>query len=542
MSLSTISWTQVGSVSEAGKHALFAGYQSDGSKVYVGKAVDSTGNTVPAKLIPESNACFFEEGGVEKNSDKIEFLFHNEGYSWLKSGNGATVPDAVSVGSTYVGRAEIDGTTVVGKVDPETKQLVASYYGKIVNLDNYDVLVFKPSNKTHFQQMVTKEVRETSFNSRSDSSFSNTFNERLIIRDNSMFSEQKILELQNRIQTLELELSNFKNDRRNYEQRISFEQRRVADLNNKIQSMRTENSVFIRERTTFEERLTSENSKISGLEIKLQDILNENTFLLKKISGLEETLKSERYQMDIYTERFKASLSTGSNGNKNKGFEERVKNLQSRIFELESLIENGGADTDSLRSQLSNYESTIEHQKMQVDSILKKLQGSNADNEFLVKKLSLLTQTLRNYQFEIESMTSQLQNAKAIIASLHAELARANAALSKYQAAIGSAYMINGELMTKVSGFSQMSQFSSSSNSKFDILGLSMSSIDSSSKQLTYNTSALLEATGSETYLKYIRATSSESTESGNVAFQPLGPEPINNAGFTPFTAASESA
>lgn len=395
-------------------------------------------------------------------------------------------------------------------------------------------------DKTHFQQMVTKEVRETSFNSRSDG-FSNSFNERLIIRDNSMFSQQKFLEMQNRIQTLELELANFKNDRTSYEQRISFEQRRVADLNTKIQSMKSENSIYIRERTTFEERLGSENSKISSLEIKLQDILNENTFLLKKISGLEETLKSERYQMDIYTERFKASLSTGSNSGKNKGFEERIKNLQSRIFELESLIENGGADTDSLRSQLSNYESTIEHQKMQVDTILKKLQGSNADNEFLVKKLSLLTQTLRNYQYEIETMTGQLQNAKAIIASLHAELARANAALSKYQAAIGSAYMINGELMTKVSGFSQMSHFQSSSNSKLDILGLSMSSVDSSSKQLTYNTSALLEATGSETYLKYIRATSSESTESGNVAFQPLGPEPINS-GFTPFTAASESA
>lgn len=145
--VSTISWTEATSVAEAGKHALFAGYQSDGSKVYVGKAVDGSGNFVPAKLIPESNACFFEEGGEEKTSDKIEFLFHTEGYSWLKSGNGATVPDAVSVGNSYVGRAEIDGTTVVGKVDPQSKQLIASYYGKIVNLANYDVLVFKPSSK-----------------------------------------------------------------------------------------------------------------------------------------------------------------------------------------------------------------------------------------------------------------------------------------------------------------------------------------------------------------------------------------------------------
>lgn len=146
--VSTISWTESSNVAEAGRHALFAGYQSDGSKVYVGKAVDGSGNFVPAKLIPESNACFFEEGGEEKKtSDKVEFLFHTEDYSWLKSSNGANVPDAVSVGNNYVGRAEIDGTTVVGKVDPVTKQLVASYYGKIVNLENYDVLVFKPTSK-----------------------------------------------------------------------------------------------------------------------------------------------------------------------------------------------------------------------------------------------------------------------------------------------------------------------------------------------------------------------------------------------------------
>lgn len=393
-------------------------------------------------------------------------------------------------------------------------------------------------DKTQFQQMVTKEVRETSFNTRSDG-LSSVFNERLIIRDNSFYSQQKFLEMQNRIQNLELELSNYKNDRRNYEQRISFEQKRVADLNMKVQALRSENSVYLRERTAFEEKVSSEGSRMSELELKLQDILNENTFLLKKISSLEETLKSERYQMEIYTERFKSSLNSSGLGS-NKGLEEKVRLQQQRIFELESLLEGGNADADSWKSQLSNYESTIEHQKIQVESILKKLHGSNADNEFLIKKLGLLTQTLRNYQFEIESMSGQLQNAKTIIAQLHAELARVNAALAKYQAAMSSAYILNGELMTKVSGFSTLTQYQTTTESKLDILGLNLSKIEASAKPLSFNTSALLEATGSETYLKYIRATSTES-ESGNVAFQPLGPEPINT-GFTPFTSASESA
>lgn len=346
--------------------------------------------------------------------------------------------------------------------------------------------------------------------------------------------------MQNRIQNLELELSNYKNDRRNYEQRISFEQKRVADLNMKVQALRSENSVFIRERTTFEEKVSSESSRVSNLELKLQDLLNENTFLLKKVSGLEETLKSERYQMEIYSSKFKSSLNTGAGGG-NKGLEDKIRQQQQRIFELESLLEGGSADSEGLRSQLSNFESTIEHQKIQVETILKKLHSSNADNEFLIKKLGLLTQTLRNYQFEIEAMSGQLSNAKSIIAQLHAELARLNGALAKYQAAMSSAYMLNGELMTKVSGFSTLTQFQSSSDSKLDILGLNLSKIEASSKSLSFNTSALLEATGSETYLKYIRATSTESSESGNVAFQPLGPEPINNQGFTPFTPASES-
>ena len=345
--------------------------------------------------------------------------------------------------------------------------------------------------------------------------------------------------MQNRIQNLELELSNYKNDRRNYEQRIAFEQRRVSDLSMKIQSLRSENSSYLRDRNTFEEKVSSESSRVNELELKLQDILNENTFLLKKISGLEETLKAERYQMEVYTEKFKTSLSSGPGNANSKGLEERIRQQQQRIFELESLLENGNADVDTFKSQLSNYESTIEHQKIQVESILKKLQGSNADNEFLIKKLGLLTQTLRNYQFEIESMAGQLQNAKAIIAQLHAELSRVNAALAKYQAAMSSAYILNGELMTKVSSFSTLTQYQSSTDTKLDILGLNLRAIEGATKP-AFNTSALLEATGSETYLKYIRT---ESTESGNVAFQPLGPEPISNNGtFTPYTPASESA
>jgi hypothetical protein len=125
-------------------HALFAGYQSDGKKVYVGKAVDEAGKSVPAKIVPEFNKTFFEEAGDEKSSDNIEYLFHNEGYEWLRSSGGKTVPDAVMLSDYYVGRGEIDGTTVVGRVDMKEEKLIASCYGKTVKLADYDVLTFKP--------------------------------------------------------------------------------------------------------------------------------------------------------------------------------------------------------------------------------------------------------------------------------------------------------------------------------------------------------------------------------------------------------------
>jgi hypothetical protein len=102
---------------------------------------------VPARIIPESKKAFYEENGEEKTTDRILYLLHEEGFSWLKSSDGETISDAVLVGDGYIGRANVEGTTVIGKVDLNTKQLIASYYGKIINLVNYDVLVFNPSSE-----------------------------------------------------------------------------------------------------------------------------------------------------------------------------------------------------------------------------------------------------------------------------------------------------------------------------------------------------------------------------------------------------------
>jgi hypothetical protein len=126
---------------------LFAGYQADGNRVYVGKVTDELGNFVPARIVPELNRSFYDENGEEKSSENIEYLFHNEGYEWWRSSGGKIVPEAVTVSGYYVGRAVIDETTIIGRIDLKAKKMIASHNGNVLNLSEYDVLVFKPSSK-----------------------------------------------------------------------------------------------------------------------------------------------------------------------------------------------------------------------------------------------------------------------------------------------------------------------------------------------------------------------------------------------------------
>lgn len=125
------------------KNGFYAGTEADGKKVYVGRVADASGNFIPAKIIPEINQSFFESEGREQQSDKIEFLTNSTDYEWIKSSGGAAVPSAVTIGGFLVGRGVWNGNAVVGRVDLNAKQLVATYGGKVINLSEYDVLALK---------------------------------------------------------------------------------------------------------------------------------------------------------------------------------------------------------------------------------------------------------------------------------------------------------------------------------------------------------------------------------------------------------------
>lgn len=139
-------WTAA-SADDAAKNGFFAGSEADGKKVYVGRVTDASGNFLPAKIIPDFKQSFYEGNGVEQSSDKIEFLSDSEGYDWIKSSGGVPVTDAVTISGFYVGRGLFNGNAVVGRVDLNTKNLVATYGGNALNLPEYDVLIFKPQGR-----------------------------------------------------------------------------------------------------------------------------------------------------------------------------------------------------------------------------------------------------------------------------------------------------------------------------------------------------------------------------------------------------------
>jgi len=518
-------WTTA-SADDAEKNGFYAGSEADGKKVYVGRVADASGNFIPAKIIPEFKQSFFEGEGREQSTDKIEFLSNSTDYEWIKSAGGVPVTGAVTLGGFYVGRGIYNGNIVVGRVDLNSKQLVSTYGGNALNLPEYDVLTFKPTDNATLQQNISNSVivTEKQTVNRIVSKFEQNQQDRMVVQQ-PLFNQTRYFEMLNKIQTLELELASYKHDREAYENRIDFEQKRVEDLSNRLQQLRLENSNLAKERISWEERITTETTLVTEMESKLQGVLVDNAFLLKKVASLEDALKYERYQITLFNEKYQRDMSSGSSLQvKIKNFEETVRTQQQRILELEGALDNINNGSDSLTQQVKAYELSIQNLRSQIDALVKKLQSSNGDNEFLVKKLALLTQTLKNYQAQLESMNRKLQNSKMIIATANADLGRANAQIARYQAALSQCYILNGELMTKVSGFSTMSQFQGQFDSKFDILNLSRDlsiGVTSSTKSISFNnTSTLMEAAGSDSYVSFVKENGTES-ENGSQAGTP---------------------
>jgi len=152
-----ISWIQTNGSSrkfEAGRfEALEVGTDSDGSKLYVGRAPVEGGLHI-GKINANKNRCLIPLFGDEYSADTFEVLSLRGGVRvhWEKASSGALPKNPVKGGynekqqPTYVGRVKQKGgmfekdTAICGEVVPAEGLCYVAYKGKEKEYDDYEVL------------------------------------------------------------------------------------------------------------------------------------------------------------------------------------------------------------------------------------------------------------------------------------------------------------------------------------------------------------------------------------------------------------------
>ncbi|KAG5683583.1 hypothetical protein PVAND_012856 [Polypedilum vanderplanki] len=127
---------------------VFAGTESDGSAIYVGRAHHSN-DLIPGKLLTGQglgHRCHVSYDGQEHSKEQSEVLINNN-YTWVSSSDGNVPQNAVVGGQTasgeilYVGRASHCGILTPGKVHPSHRCLYLPFGWKEHRYTCYEVLV-----------------------------------------------------------------------------------------------------------------------------------------------------------------------------------------------------------------------------------------------------------------------------------------------------------------------------------------------------------------------------------------------------------------
>lgn len=138
-------WIHTSSHAPLPPNPIFAGNDSDGSPMYVGR-VYHAGEQLPAKVIPSKNIAYISYDGQEIPYHNYEVLC-NGNVQWVHSGHGAVMPNAVPGGRTntgetlYIGRAWHAGALTPGKIHPSHGNLYIPYNGGEVAIGTYEVLI-----------------------------------------------------------------------------------------------------------------------------------------------------------------------------------------------------------------------------------------------------------------------------------------------------------------------------------------------------------------------------------------------------------------
>ncbi|XP_052872525.1 natterin-3-like [Anopheles cruzii] len=129
------------------RNAVLAGHDSDGSPLFVGRAIHE-GGQLPGKIVANRHIAYVCCNGKEHEKPLFEVLCGGN-VSWQQSGFGQVPPNAVLGGRTsggeplYIGRAHHNGSLTPGKVHPSHSALYIPYGGSELNMKNYEILVEK---------------------------------------------------------------------------------------------------------------------------------------------------------------------------------------------------------------------------------------------------------------------------------------------------------------------------------------------------------------------------------------------------------------
>lgn len=133
--------------------AVEAGYDCDGTPIYVGRAKHQN-ELLPAKVIPSKGCAYVSWGGQEHSKSYYDILV-GPGYSWCICEHGAVPSSAVSSGNAangeplYIGRGHHMTSLSVGKIHPSHGCLYIPFGGQEISLDHYEVLVYENYDKWH---------------------------------------------------------------------------------------------------------------------------------------------------------------------------------------------------------------------------------------------------------------------------------------------------------------------------------------------------------------------------------------------------------
>ena len=120
----------------------------DNGPQYVARSYHE-GSLVPGKFVPQHGVAYLAWGGKEHAKTQYEVLVQEgpDNLVWVPASGGSLgSTGAVKSGRTgtggplYVGRAQINGTWTLGKVNPDHKTCYVPYGGKEHAITSYQVL------------------------------------------------------------------------------------------------------------------------------------------------------------------------------------------------------------------------------------------------------------------------------------------------------------------------------------------------------------------------------------------------------------------